>query len=197
MFCLIDRCTSVSSDLVRTAAETLDAAGLLDVEVARALNIADDPRAVAAAQILRHHELSEEEIRLALQVVSEAAAEISSKHLGKIQRLVRPYAETLRNALAEELAVRALPPEELKYAVTQWLQNTASLPISLQNHAVLTFCEGMGCSSDTLFDAADALDINLAVVDDLMALAYDAGEIGANIDDDPIPSPADSKDEQP
>jgi hypothetical protein len=187
-FCLLDRCTSVDSDTVRAGVDTLAAAGLLTIENARTFAAPDDPRTIAASHILRHHAFSDDEIQLALHVLSGISSRLASNHLGMIQRLVRPYAEAFRNALVDALSIDALPADEAAYAVTQWLQNTANLPISLLNTAVVAFCEEEGCSSDELFNAADALAMNLAVVDDLMALAFDAGEIGAAAADEPAPS---------
>jgi hypothetical protein len=59
---------------------------------------------------------------------------------------------------------------QLQYAVSHWLQNAVSLPVSLEHPAVIAFRSEFGLDAKGLEDVVDALDINLAVVDDVLSI---------------------------
>jgi hypothetical protein len=54
--------------------------------------------------------------------------------------------------------------------LTRWLQNALEMPIPLSNNEVQSFCKKYKCTVQQLVDAADTLDINVAIVDDLIKL---------------------------
>jgi hypothetical protein len=58
--------------------------------------------------------------------------------------------------------------EQVRYAFTLWLQNVLNMPLSLQSRAVETFTNAIGLTSGQLFHAADEMDVNVALVDDLL-----------------------------
>lgn len=76
----------------------------------------------------------------------------------------------MRDELANALGGESLNAGQLRYAIGHWLQNALSVPISLEHPAVLGFCKKNGISVGELVAAADELDLNVALVDDLLEL---------------------------
>jgi hypothetical protein len=56
----------------------------------------------------------------------------------------------------------------LASAYTYWLQNALSMPLSLVDQTMWTFCEKNGVTPEELIAAADDLNINIAFLDDLI-----------------------------
>jgi hypothetical protein len=64
----------------------------------------------------------------------------------------------------------ALTEAEVRYAFTYWLQNVLNMPLSLIDENVRMFCAQHDLEPEQLFAAADELDVNLALVDDVVQL---------------------------
>ena len=72
-----------------------------------------------------------------------------------------------------------LNKKQANYAFTYWMQNVLNMPVSLSDEAVQNFSKTTGIEPAQLFAAADALDVNVAVIDDLVELTQD------DVDDQP------------
>ena len=61
-----------------------------------------------------------------------------------------------------------LGESEVKRAFTYWLQNVMNMPLSLMDEYVEVFSKDNHLKPEALFAAADELNINFALVDDLI-----------------------------
>lgn len=115
--------------------------------------------------------MDEAETRKGLAMVSAAARALASSHQGKLQRLLRECSERLLAELQTSLDLAQFEPAESRRALTYWLQNALNLPLSLADASMLAFGERHGLSVDEIVLAADELDVNVALVDDLIRLS--------------------------
>jgi hypothetical protein len=119
-------------------------------------------------QVLRDKGLGDKEAHRALRVLAETARGLQQHYQGKVQLYLRWYAELILNDLKRVFEFTALSEAEARYALTLFLQNTTAMPISLRDHSIDAFCGKYKLTPEQLFSAADELDINLALVDDVI-----------------------------
>lgn len=95
---------------------------------------------------------------------------IEERYQGKIQRYLRRQGELIRDDLLGMFADGGGPEPELRHGVTHWLQNAAGIPLSTfeYDRTLQQFCQERGVDQRQLEDAADEIDFNLALVDDVI-----------------------------
>jgi hypothetical protein len=122
--------------------------------------------------VLRQHGCSAEQSATACIIIAKIAALICQKYQGKPQRLLRVYAERMRDALVAELDAAVADSHSMKGAISLWLQNALSLPISIEHPALSAFCQAHKVDVNELLRITDDLDINIALLDDILQIAY-------------------------
>lgn len=108
----------------------------------------------------------------ALTNLIEASRTIWEKLGGQVQRLLRQESEKLIISIAESFDFSDLDDESARQIMTRWLQNVLNLPVYLETEGTRTFCTEMNITPSELVDTADLLDINLAIVDELLQQWY-------------------------
>ena len=171
IFCVISRVRSDELESTRTAVDLLSLLGLLDVSVLSNLNGED---ASIVKRVLRAQGFTAAQAEQAIAVMKAVAARTRSAYRGKMQRVLRKHAERLRDELTKTFQKCGLKQSDVQYAVSEWLQNAASLPVSLETAAIKDFCKTNRVRLSQLLDAADSLDLNVALVDDVIGIAQDA-----------------------
>ena len=169
VFCLLDECTAQGSDVVRALVATLDYLGLTRAAVLSGLGDGQGERRAVVEYVLAAHGFTPQETGQAVDLLAELGKAVQVKHGGKMQRYLRTQGIKMRDELVALLGAAPLPEEQLRFAVTHWLQNALNLPVPLEHPRVLEFLARNKVSLDQLVDAAEALDLNLAYVDDLLA----------------------------
>lgn len=120
--------------------------------------------------VLERHGLSLDQAQQTLKLWIKAAEMVEQHYGGKLQLALRKHAENLRQELCEMFAGLELTPDRLRFAMTLWLQNVVSAPLSLEQPSLAAFCEENDAKLESLFMAADKLNVNVAVLDDLIEL---------------------------
>lgn len=175
-FCLLHQ----ASDGVDTAA-TRDAAALLQylqlLDIAR---LADkqtrDTDAAAALRVLSAHGFSDAAARAGWASILAAAEALAAKHDGKVQVFLNRHGSAMAAELADLFRGAPLAESHLRDAVTMWLQNVVNMPLTLSTPQISRMLKAFGATENDLLIAADGAGLNLAVVDDLAAMAEgDAG----------------------
>jgi hypothetical protein len=174
-FSLLTRVTHLPQKEVRRVTNELDALDLLDITELAAM-----PTGAGAAETNIHARRTLEhlegsgfeagEARRGLATLQAISTSLVKNHGGKIQKCLRQAGEHILTELTMTFALSSLSEEEAGHALTFWLQNVLSLPLSLKDEAVLAFCTHYGLTPEQLTAAADELDINIALVDDLVQL---------------------------
>jgi hypothetical protein len=112
---------------------------------------------------------SESEARQAVAALAETAENVERHYDGKPQRYLREYGERMLEELPERFAFDEFGDEDVRYAFTLWLQNVLNMPVTLRSPEMTVFCERYDVTVEELVAAADVQDINLALLDDLVA----------------------------
>ena len=132
---------------------------------------------IALRIALRRRGFSAEEAQEGVAVARELAAAVLARYDGKIQLFLRRHAEAALEELADALGGAGVPADTLRFALTHWLQNATNAPLSLGHESVEAFCRKHELSAEQVRAAADDLDLNLALLDDLLeAAARDEGD---------------------
>jgi hypothetical protein len=114
-----------------------------------------------------------------LTSAAEAAHAIQKTCGGKVQLWLRSHGERMLTDLLKTIRFTRLGKEEAQYALTYWLQNVLAMPLSLRDKNVLQFARQNHFSVNAVVAAADELDLNLALVDDLIHLDQRASKKSA------------------
>jgi hypothetical protein len=131
-------------------------------------------RAQLVLSILNEAGFDRRSAEKALTTMVEAAQVVQSAFDGKVQLLLRRESETmLRNVMAF-FSFSELDKNSSRQAITTWLQNVLNLPLHRETSSTKAFYKQMGISQEELITTSDDLDINLAIVDELIQQWHDA-----------------------
>jgi hypothetical protein len=176
VFALLTRITQLEEGEVREITEELADLDLIDVTaLAKIPAITPDTRVKSdrarhILDLLLEHGFNEEEALRGLKTLREAAIALKSHFDGKIQRYLRHYGELMLKEMPDWFKFSQIDDANARSAFTYWLQNVTSMPLSLADENLRSYCEQHELDPEQLFAAADELDINLAFIDDLAVL---------------------------
>ena len=183
VFCLLNQCVKQDPEITRQAVDMLQYLDLLQIDNLAVLDEATHENRVVGAYVLKRHGFSQKDAQLAVSLLAEAAKAIKRDYAGKLQLCLRRHGMSIRDELVNAFCGKSLGEEQLRYAISHWLQNALSIPVSLQHQAVIEFCRRNGVALEDLLRASDELNLNTALVDDLLEL--DMEEEGRNITEGP------------
>lgn len=185
VFCLLDENSTPDSRVTRMAVhelarfDVLNVNGLATIEEDSDMGTGFDETTVLVHRILQLYGFPEEEIERAVAEVSDVARMVQREYDGHVQRFLRRYGQEMRDEFVSEINGGALGEQERNNAVTRWLQNAASMPLSVEHDAVRAFCQEEGVDIVELYQAADELQWNMAFVDDMLErYMYDNEPLG-------------------
>ena len=174
IFALVTRISKKPESELRDIIEELDDLGLLDIEeLSNIPKVGSDidfnsPFAKRVIESLSESKFTEEESKSSLLVMYEAAKSLMEHHDGKIQKYLRKYGQQMVDEFAENFSFSGMDKKDLRYAVTYWLQNVLNMPVNLNIESIDTFCNRSGISDEELVKEADNLNINVALLDDMI-----------------------------
>lgn len=171
-FCLIAASSRRPEAAIRELVIAMDTLGLLDLE--RLLEVSEDtddaltkPYALRVLQLMSEIGLTKEESARALLALADAAQGFLSHFDGKQQQYLRRYGQLMLDEIGQWFTFRSLDESKVSLAFTYWLQNVLGMPLSLVDEDVVAFCREHDVTPADLAAAADQMDINLALVDDI------------------------------
>jgi endonuclease III len=174
IFCLLWRTGRTSDIEARTAVRILKDLRLLSVSDLASLlldgNNVDmsQSNAVLIAEVLRRSGFSDDGVVRGLRAIVQAAQSLEKNHKGKIQHYLRAYGERMLAELPQHFAFTELPEVDVHFAFCVWMQNTLSMPVPAWDERVQRYCDQLGITKSELLLSADNLDMNVAVLDDLI-----------------------------
>jgi len=121
-----------------------------------------------ALSVLEEAGVKAEDAVRAVAVLKETSEAIQKAFDGKVQRFLRKVGDKALNDLVSTLSLKTLPKEQTKEALAFWLQNVAALPVSLGHESADRFCRAHGVDGEKLLQSTDSLNLNVAVLDDLI-----------------------------
>jgi hypothetical protein len=173
---LLDRSRGHGAEQTRHAVEVLHSLGLIDIS--RIAGASKEDRTLIS-NVLANTGYTRKESELGTRTLISAAKALNDACGGKVQRILRKHGERMRDELLSTLAAVPLDKGQLRSAVTYWIQNTMSIPISLESDAVKKFCKANKITMTQLVASADELDANVALVDDLLEIAESHATVNA------------------
>jgi len=177
VFCILESCSSRA--VAESAGKAMLNLDLLKVEKLAELASPSKKRILSARAklvlgILQEAGFEESGAERALETIVEAARTIKTNYHGKVQQMLRREGELMVNKLVGILNFGAMDDKLARLTVAKWLQNVLNLPIYLENKSSDAFCLSMNVKPTELVTVADGLDINVAILDDLIKKWYDA-----------------------
>lgn len=172
VFCLLSRCLTRPEVEVRQLTGLLRFLNLLKVsdwDDSEAADDSDNNRvAERAFEVLTENGINAADAKRCVEVIGQAAMSLSDAYDGKVQQALRTIGETAQDLLMRTLDISSLDDAARKEALSCWLQNVANLPLSLERNSMATFCATYKVSPQDLLRAADDMDVNTALLDDLL-----------------------------
>lgn len=175
VLCLFSQCVENNEEKVVKAVDLLDELNLLTCDQLGSIDLQGSEGERLASLILARLGYSQDEASRVKRVLAHAAKTIQRDHGGKVQRFLRNHGLAAREELANKLFTDDITDARIKFAVTQWLQDSAGFPISLEHRSITDFCNARGITVQDLLLAADDIDLNVSLLDDLMAIASHDG----------------------
>jgi hypothetical protein len=161
VYCIFAELTKHSYRDARRLANGIADLNLLAVEDLAGIPIMDDgmvnpdnSRIRTITDILKSNGVSEDEINRSLSAICKVAQAIQENYDGKVQKFLRKYGRDIVN--------------EFDSHVSFWIQNTLAMPLAFSNVYTARFCENEDVTYWELAEAADNIEINAAVLDDLL-----------------------------
>jgi hypothetical protein len=112
--------------------------------------------------------LEEETARHTVTTIAEAAAVIQTQHNGQIQKYLRGFGKQILEDAEQKFSFSKANQDQKRLAFTLWIQNVLNMPVGADIPAVRNLCKTFGVSVTELYDVADELGINLALLDDVI-----------------------------
>jgi hypothetical protein len=106
----------------------------------------------------------------ALRALTELARDLEARHQGRIQRYLRGHGTRMLAELRSDFPSASTGDEALQRAFSIWLQNVLTMPVFVDSPSTEEFCAAAGCSPAELAEAADRLDVNASLLDDVLDL---------------------------
>ncbi|MCX6564915.1 MAG: hypothetical protein NTW38_00575 [Candidatus Aminicenantes bacterium] len=168
----------------RQAAHIFKELGLLEIEnlaaipIRQGVMVSDHSSVMTMTQILRQMGFASKDISPALTKTVMLAKAVCIRFGGKIQRYLRSYGEAMLAHLEKDFPEifvskkkrAAHEDTSWRFAFALWLQNSLTLPVFLDTANTRRFCRHAVCRMTDLQEAADRLDINASLLDDLLDL---------------------------
>jgi hypothetical protein len=184
VFALLTRTTNLPQTTVRLLADQMVNLDLLHIPALPTLlkgkPLAPDlhhPHSRRILQTLHEGGFSHAEAVKGLTVICEAATTFSTQFSGRIQFYLRTYGDRMVKEAQTLFRFSQIDHDAVRYAFTYWLQNVLNMPLSLQDKTVKSFSEAHGLTGDQLFDAADEMNVNVALVDDLLHYFHSGSDL--------------------
>lgn len=174
IFALVSRITDKPESKVREVIEECDDLGLLGVEELSEIPEAeggidlDFPHARRVFEFLAESGFTEGESKSSILVMHEAAKSLKERYDGRIQKYLRKYGQRMIDELSQNFSFSKMNEADVKLAFTYWLQNILNMPINLRTKSMGTFCEKLKITDEELLKEADNLNINIALLDDMI-----------------------------
>lgn len=120
----------------------------------------------------------------ALNALVEIAEIVQTKYGGKVQRLLRKEGEQMIRNITSFFTFHTLEEQLTRRIIIKWLQDVLNLPIYRETEGSKAFLVETNTTVAELVDAADDLDINIAIVDDLLSYWYDMERVTKDLVDE-------------
>lgn len=176
VFCLLTTIVEpeISPKTTREVTLALSELNLLEIDFLAKLDPAhndrdtSNPILITIATILKQSNFDENQARIAVTAICEAASSLKQKYQGKVQEYFRKYGALMLNESEKDFSFTSLNQEDIKKALSIWLQNSLNMPVPASNPIADRVCEKLNIKYSKFVEVADKLDVNVALLDDAL-----------------------------
>jgi hypothetical protein len=129
-----------------------------------------DEEARKIVQVFKRKKVPEKQALQILLQLCQMAASLVSNFGGKIQIYLRSSGEAMLKQAPKLFPLQGISSAATRRIFARWFQKVMNMPVLLQDAAVSNFCKKNDISVAELVEAADNINLNLAIVDELLAL---------------------------
>ena len=145
----------------------LDIEHLTGLDPERRVGDLSHPTVVTMETLFQKCGLTHEQARTAVIAVCEAAGAFGKQYEAKVQRFFRKYGFLMVDEFVN-FGFTSLSDEQARRACALWLQNTLNMPVPMSAPTVEQICAKLRVEYDAMVQAADASDINIALLDEAL-----------------------------
>jgi hypothetical protein len=190
VFCILTTVAKpeVSPEAIREVTRVLGWANLLDIEVLGDSNPTDseekasDHILIAIETVLLNTGFTSAEAQVATRSICEAARGFKQQFEGKVQKFLRHCGSLILDQVKENFSFSQLSAAEATRAFSLWFQNTLNMPLPTPDPISDEACELLHMDYASLVKAADEVDANVALLDNVLR-AYWLQKIEAGTED--------------
>lgn len=124
---------------------------------------------------LRQHLTQEDAIKV-VGILSSVAQLWQNSYGGKPQTYLRQWGMQMQREFAQYVSHAGIPYDRLVDIYAQWLQLVLRMPILWNHWTIKEYCAANRVSIDDLYEAADALDLNVFFMDELFSFEAAAAD---------------------
>ena len=179
---LMSRACDMPEEELRELTKYLSDLGHLDIEQLAKIKIRgdkidrSDEAATKILDVFLRKGVPEEQALRILLLLCQIAGGLSSNFGGKIQRYLRSYGEQMLKDIPKFFSLKGIGSDEIQQIFTLWLQKVLNMPVPLRDPVLSKFCQKNGISTDELLEAADNINLNVAIVDEMLRLESATGK---------------------
>jgi len=129
------------------------------------------PDLVLMLDLMERYGLGSDEAKDAITAIFEAALSLERQHDGMVQHYFRSYGDLMLDEMGKHFKFSSLSDEDARLILTQWLQNVLNMPVVLDHPAMNEVAEEFDVAPQDIVDVADDLNLNVAILDDILATA--------------------------
>lgn len=175
-FCILARTTPIDELALREILTGLSELNVLDVEALAESEGGSNSKSEKTldsiiTNVFIQNGLDDKEAEKCTATIRQISRIVKQNYGGNIQRLIRKFGNEMLEEMQKVFAIQNMTKEDLKVSLVLWMQNTMEMPIPVSNDAVRDFCKSNNIGLKELESALDTLDINAAVIDDLIQAA--------------------------
>jgi hypothetical protein len=120
-------------------------------------------------RLLKRSGFTPAQASVAVASLCQTAFALRRRHGGKVQRYLRHYGQRMLDDLDNQFSFSHIGADDARHIFTHWLQNVLNMPLGLAEPEMKQLCQQFEISLDELVEIADELDLNLALLDDMVA----------------------------
>jgi hypothetical protein len=173
---IMSRICDVPEEDLRDLTKYLSDLGHLDIEQLARINVSgdeidrSDEEATKILDVFRRKGVTEEQALRILLLFCQIARGLNSNFGGKIQRYLRSYGDQMLKDIPKYFSLKSSSDDEIQQIFTLWFQKVLNMPVPLRDPILSGFCHKNDISTDELLEAADNINLNVAIVDEMLRL---------------------------
>ncbi len=165
--CELDALTVRATTQLLSRLELLAVRTLADVPSLTTGSLNDHPAGRHLVEVLVAQGWTQMAAIRAANRLSELARHVRDTWGGHLQAYLRRHGEQMIEELVTTVPIEGLSDARRRLVFGYWLQNVLAMPVAVRTGELDAFCARAGVTFEAMVGAADAIDLNVGLLDDL------------------------------